>query len=130
MDSEWSAKGYLLGAKTFTGLFSWFTNPDILPAINLLNEWGLTLLGISLLLGLFVRLSSYLGVFVMAMYYFPSLSFPYAGAHYFLVDEHVVFIICLLLFAEVRAGRYVGLDEWFSKTRFCSKYKTLCEWLG
>ncbi|MCR4278641.1 MAG: DoxX family membrane protein [bacterium] len=130
LNPEWSSEGFLKSAKTFSGMYAWFASGSMLPIINFMNEWGLTLLGISLLLGLFVRLSSYLGALLMALYYFPTLTFPFANTHYFLVDYHIIFIICLLLLAEVRAGRNIGLDEWFMKTRFCSKHKAFCEWLG
>lgn len=130
LNPEWSAEGYLKSAKTFSGLYAWFAGPSMLPAINFINEWGLTLLGISLLLGICVRLASYLGAVLMLLYYFPVMEFPYVNTHYFLVDYHVIFIICLLLLAEARAGRYIGLDEWLSKTRFCSKRKSVCAWLG
>lgn len=130
LDPEWSAQGYLKSAKTFSALYTWFAGPDILPVVNFINEWGLTLLGISLILGLCVRLSSFLGVALMAMYYFPILSFPYVDEHYFLIDTHVIFALVLLLLAQMRAGRVFGLDAWLSKTRFCKTHKRLCHWLG
>ena len=68
LDSTWSAAGYIGGAKTFAGFYQLFLNPTILPIINFLNAWGLTILGLSLVLGLFVRLSSLLGIGLMLLY--------------------------------------------------------------
>ena len=99
MNPEWSAKGYLLGAKTLTGLFGWLANSDILPIVNLLNEWGLTLIGVSLILGIWVRASAMLGSVLMLMYYIPVLEFPYAGSHAYIIDEHIIYAIILILFA-------------------------------
>ena len=110
LNPQWSAAGYLTAAKTFPTLFQWFASPEILPVINLINEWGLTFLGVSLILGIFVRFSSLLGAALMLLYYFPVLEFPYV-AHSWLVDEHIIYALALLFFAAVRAGRVWGLDS-------------------
>ena len=112
LDPGWSAAGYLKSAKTFVGFYQWLAQPDIIPFINFINEWGLTLLGVSLILGIFVRLSSLLGVLLMLLYYIPVLSFPYVG-HGYIVDEHVIYALVLLFFAASRAGRIWGLDALF-----------------
>src|SRR6185503_4884183 len=51
LDPTWSAAGYLGGAKVLGGFYHWLTGPGILPTVNFMNEWGLTLLGVSLILG-------------------------------------------------------------------------------
>ncbi len=87
---NWSAAFYFKDAQTFAGLYKLFLNPNILPIVNFLNEWGLTLLGIALILGIFVRLSSILGIMLMILYYLPILKIPYPNAHSFIVDEHII----------------------------------------
>ena len=109
LNPNWSAAGYLQGAKTFAVFYQWLAGPSIVPFINFVNEWGLTLLGASLILGIFVRLSSMLGVLLMLLYYIPALSFPYVE-HGYIVDEHIIYALVLLFFAVVRAGRIWGLD--------------------
>lgn len=126
----WSAKGYLMGAKTFPAFYHWLASDGILPAINFLNVWGLTLIGISLIVGLFVRLSSLFGALMMVLYYFPVLNFPKIGTTAYLVDEHVVYALALLVFASARAGRTWGLDPWCANLPFCKKYPKLHAWLG
>lgn len=130
LDPEWSAAGYLTGAKTFTWFFQWFAQPEILPITNFVNEWGLTLLGISLMLGIFVRLSSIFGAALMLLYYFPILDFPYPNAHSFIVDDHIIYAFVLVFFAAVRAGRVWGLERWRSGLPICSKFPRIREWLG
>ncbi len=112
LDSEWSAAGYLGNAKTFSGLYDWFLNPGVLPLVNFINEWGLTLLGLSLIFGFWVRFSAPLGALLMLLYYFPILDFPYVGDHSFIVDEHIIYAVVLLYLAAVRAGRNWGIDSW------------------
>ena len=83
LNPAWSAEKFLQGAKTFPELFSWFASPGMLPITNFMNEWGLTLLGASLILGIFVRWSAPLGVLLMVLYYLPILKFPYIIFSYF-----------------------------------------------
>lgn len=124
LDPAWTAKGYLMGAKTFQGFYSWLASPQNIAWVNFLNEWGLTLIGISLILGLGARLSSILGVLLMLLYYFPVLEFPKVE-HGFIVDEHIIYAALLLSFAAVRAGRYYGLDNWCASLPICRRYPRL-----
>ena len=130
LNPEWSAAGYLKSAKTFVGFYQWLASPGVLPIINFLNEWGLTILGVSLILGIGVRLSSILGTALMLLYYFPVLDFSYPNPHSYLVDEHIIYALVLLLFASFRAGRIWGLENWCSNLPICSKFPRLRKWLG
>lgn len=124
LDPAWTAAGYLANAKTFPGFYGWFASPANIDWVNFLNEWGLTLIGISLILGLGVRLSSILGALLMLLYYFPVLEFPKVE-HGFIVDDHLIYAVILLFFAAVRAGRYYGLDNWCANLPICRKYPRL-----
>lgn len=130
LDPNWSAAGYLTNAKTFSGFFAWFATPGILPVTNFVNEWGLTLLGVSLILGISVRLSSIFGAVLMLLYYFPILQGLYPNTHSFIVDEHIVYVLALLFFAAARVGRVWGLENWCSRLPICSKFPRLRAWLG
>lgn len=129
-DPNWSAAGYLQGAKTFTAFYHWFLQPEILPTVNFLNEWGLTLIGISLLLGVFVRLASISGAVLMLLYYFPALDGAYPNAHSFIIDEHLIYFAAFLLLAAFRAGRIFGLEKFCSNLPICSRFPKLRAWLG
>jgi thiosulfate dehydrogenase (quinone) large subunit len=109
LDPEWSAAGYLKGAKLLPELYLWFTSPGILPIVNFLNEWGLTLLGLSLILGIFVRFSAPLGAMLMLLYYIP-LGIIHPDAHSFIVDDHVIYGLLLIYLASINAGKVWGLD--------------------
>ena len=124
LNPQWSAEGYLKGAKAFTWFFQILLDPGVLPIINFMNKWGLTLLGISLILGLFVRFSSLLGVLLMALYYI-ALGFPYPNPHSYIVDEHIIYISILLFFAAIKAGRVFGLDS-----KRIHHHSGLRRWLG
>ena len=130
LNPAWSAQGYLKGAKTFPGFYQWLLQPDVLPIINFINEWGLTLLGVSLILGIGVRLSSIFGAVLMLLYYFPILDFPYPNPHSYVVDEHIVYALVLLLLAGLRAGRIWGLENWCTNLPICAKFPRLRKLLG
>lgn len=115
IDPKWSAAGFLGSAGTFPSFFQLLTKPDILPVVNFLNEWGLLLLGVSLILGIFVRFSSFLGAILMILYYFAHLKFPYPDANSFIVDDHIIYALVLLYFVAVRAGKTWGLDGFFRR---------------
>lgn len=110
LNPEWSAAGYIGSAKMFPEFFAYFLQPNILPLVNLANEWGLTLTGIALFVGIFVRLSAFLGVALMVLYYLAGLDFPYPDANSYIVDQHIIYIGALLVLAAFRAGRAWGLD--------------------
>lgn len=130
LDPNWSAAGYLKGAKTFTAFYQWLAQSGTIPLVNFVNEWGLTLLGISLILGIGVRLSSVLGAVLMMLYYFPVLQFPHPNAHAFIVDEHIIYVLVLVFFAATRAGRSYGLEGWCFQLPICSKFPKLRALLG
>lgn len=114
LNPEWSSAGYLGAAKTFPAFYHWLAGPGLLPITDFMNEWGLTLLGASLILGVFVRLSAPLGALMMILYYLAALDFPYPNPHSYLVDEHIIYALALLFLASIRAGRISGLDSKFT----------------
>ncbi len=116
LSGSWSAAGFLHGAKTFNSFYVFLAQPSLIGVVNFFNEWGLTLLGASLILGVFVRWSSILGAVLMILYYFASNAFP-AVPNGFIVDDHIIYALILVFFAAVGAGRHYGLDSILSKTR-------------
>lgn len=121
LNPSWSAAGYLGNAKTFPWLYEWLASPTVLPVTNFLNEWGLTLIGAALILGIAVRFSSILGAVMMFLYYLPTLDFPYPNAHALIVDEHIVYLFAFLVLAGFRAGHVWGLGAWCAKCPWVSK---------
>lgn len=129
LNTDWSSIKYLQNAKTFTGMYSWMAQPSILPYINSINEWGQILLGISLVLGIGMRLSTTLGAILMTLYYF-ALPFPHPNPQSFIVDEHVIYALIMIYLGAVRAGRIYGIETWCSKLPLCSKYPKLRKLIG
>ena len=110
-DSQWSALGYLQNANTFSGFYNWLASPFNIGWVNFLNEWGLTLIGLSLILGLWVRTASYFGILIMLLYYFPVLNFPFVGDHSFLIDEHIIYALSLWFIDQSGVGKILSLEN-------------------
>ncbi len=116
-DPSWTAAGFLAGAKSFTGFFALLAGPSLIGITNFLNAWGLTLLGLSLILGVLIHISAPLGMVLMALYYLAQIDFPYPDAHSYLVDEHIVYILALFILLKFRAGDYWGWRFLMKKDR-------------
>jgi thiosulfate dehydrogenase [quinone] large subunit len=110
LDPEWSAGGFLLNAipegNPFVGVWAVMAN-DWLWLIDPLNQWGLTLTGLALILGAFVRWSAFWGAVMMMFYWAASLPL----AHAILIDDHVVYALLLFGLGAFGAGRILGLDS-------------------
>lgn len=108
LDPKWSSAGYVKGAKILPQLYTFLLQPNILPVVDLLNKWGLTLIGISLFLGILTRISIPFAILLMILYYLPILQFPYPNPHSYIVDEHIIYISALLVLMTSRADRNWG----------------------
>lgn len=103
--SDWSASAYLLSAN---GPFAdWFHSLAGNGLIDTVNAWGMLLLGIALILGLCVRPAAILGAVLMVLYYLAHFVANTANG---LIDEHIILIAVLLLFAAGGAGHAFGLN--------------------
>jgi thiosulfate dehydrogenase [quinone] large subunit len=96
-----------------------------LAFVNLAIPFGELLIGLGLMVGALVRLASFFGAFLMAMFYFTN----HGWAHGFTNGD----LWGLLLFVTmivVGAGRVWGLDAYLEKTHFVQRNKWLRYLLG
>lgn len=111
LDPQWSAAGYINSAKTFPALYHWLASAQNIGWVNFVNEWGMTLIGIALITGIMLRLASYGGILMMALYYLVILKFPYVGDHSFIIDEHIIYILVLLTIASTSSKKLVSFER-------------------
>jgi len=108
----WSAMGYLKTSQWFAApLFHRIAEtPALLRACDLLNMWGLTLIGLALIAGVLIRSAAVSGIVLLAFYYIaqPPFLAPSAEGHYLLIDRNAVEAAALL--AVVLAPSF-GLGE-------------------
>ncbi len=120
---DWSSFGYLMDSKgIFADVFKYMaTHKDILQAVDLLNIWGLVLIGAGMILGLFTRLSVSCGILLLSLYYLshPPLAglqyiFPQEGS-YLIVNKTLIEIIALCLLLAFPNSHIAGIDRFFQK---------------
>ena len=75
--------------------------------VDQLNIWGLTLIGLALILGLMIRPAAFFGAIMMVLYYFAQ--FVENTAHGF-IDQHVMLIVVFIFFMAGGVGHVFGLD--------------------
>jgi thiosulfate dehydrogenase [quinone] large subunit len=115
----WSAKGFLLQARgPFAEVFRWMAaDPERLEMVNQLNMWGLTLIGLGLILGCFTRLAAASGMLVILLFYLCNppfvgyfYSIPTEGS-YLIVNKNLVELAALAVILVTGSGRAAGLDR-------------------
>jgi len=115
----WSSAGYLKQARgPFADLFRWLASqPNLLDNANLITMWGLTIVGLLLMLGLFTRLASVGGIGFMVLFYLASpplvgyfYSLPTEGS-YLIVNKNLVELCTLVVILVTGSGRFAGLDR-------------------
>src|SRR3990167_8229624 len=89
LDPSWTASRFLMGAQTFPEFYAWFAAPAQSWWVDPLNAWGITLVGVALILGVFVRPAALAVAALMVLYYFPHVAYPFVLEHGFIVEEHV-----------------------------------------
>jgi len=116
---SWSSAGYLKQARgPLAEQFRWLaTQPDMLANADLITMWGLTLVGLFLVLGLFTRLASLAGIVFIVMFYLATppfvgyfYSLPSEGS-YLIVNKNLVEIGALAVIFATGSGRFAGLDR-------------------
>ena len=119
MNPNWSSVGYLLDSEGFLREFylSLAGNPNTLAIVDFLNVWGLILIGLGLILGLFTRISTIAGVLLLTLYYLshpPCVGFRYAlpmEGSYLIVNKVLIEMVALTLLFVFPTGKRIGIDR-------------------
>ncbi|MBU2649573.1 MAG: DoxX family membrane protein [Bacteroidetes bacterium] len=121
LNPAWSGKSYLLDSKGFmSGFYEWIAgNNSLLMVSDFMNEWGLTLIGLSLILGIFTRISGIAGIILLLLYYlshpaWPGLEYlmPVDGS-YFIINKNIIEILALLVMLVFPTSHIIGLERIF-----------------
>ncbi len=115
----WSSYDYLSVSKwIFADFFQWMaSSPQILKLVDLLNIWGLILIGLGLFLGIFTRLSSILGIILLSLYYlanppFVGMDFGVpAEGHYLVVNKTLIELVTLFIFLMLPTRSLPGFER-------------------
>lgn len=117
--TSWSAAGYLRQARgPLAGFFKWLASePNLLANVDLVTMWGLTLVGLCLMLGLLTRLASLAGIAFILLFYLcnpPFVGYFYAiptEGSYLVVNKNLVELCALVVILVTGSGRFAGLDR-------------------
>lgn len=116
---SWSAAGYMMASRgPFADLFRWIANqPQLLDQANLVTMYGLTIVGLLLMLGLFTRLASLAGIGLILLFYLcnpPFVGYFYAApteGSYLIVNKNLVELFALVVIFLTGSGRFAGMDR-------------------
>ncbi len=121
----WTSAPYLQSARgLLAGLFHAIgASPSLLKAVDLINIWGLILVGLALVLGGLTRVASVAGICFLLLYYAAhppligtDLRMPVEG-HYLFVDKNLVELLALGIVLFFPSNLLPGLDRLFSRRR-------------
>ena len=115
----WSSAAYLLDSKwIFSGLAKAIVaNPTLLTISDYVNMWGLTLVGLSLMLGLLSRYGSLTGMTFICLYYLfapPLLGLEYGRpgeGSYLIVNKNLIEACALWVLYCFPTSHIIGLDR-------------------
>ena len=118
----WTSFSYLSTSNwLFANLFhDMAANPAVLKVVDMLNIWGLILIGLALFFGIFTRLASGFGILLLSLYYIAHPPFLAAGlatpteGQYLIVNKNLIEIFALTIFLILPANMVPGLDRLIS----------------
>lgn len=119
VNPNWSSYGYLLDSKGPLESFFLFlvSSPFLVKVIDLLNIYGLTLIGIGLIAGLFTRAALISGMVLLAFYYLShpplallSYSMPSEGS-YLIVNKTLIELFSMAVLLVFPTWHRIGMDR-------------------
>lgn len=119
LNPYWTAAGYLQAAQgPFADAFvALAADPAALGVVDVLNKWGLVLIGTALIIGFADRIAAFAGAVLLCLYYLanPPLlgvetSIPTEGSYLF-VNKVLIEMVALLVLLGFRTSHLVGLDR-------------------
>ncbi len=124
-DPNWTAAGYLKASTgPFAEIFKLMAGSQI---VDILNMYGLTLVGIAIILGMAVRFASFWAIVMLLLYYFSW--FEQNTIHGY-INYHIVYAFVFFIFMMIGIGRYIGLDKYLENLSIVQKYPKLKIFLG
>ena len=121
---DWTAAGFLSHLEG--PLADSFASLAGNVVVDYLNAYGLLLIGMALILGIFVRWSAFWGTVIMLLYFLAA----YPAEHSFIVEDHIVYAFVLIALAALGAGRVWGLDGIIEKSEFAKSNPWILKVLG
>ena len=125
LNPKWTSMGYLLDSKGwFSSLFNFMaSNKSLMTVIDLMNEWGLVLIGLGLIVGCFTRLACIGGITLLGLYclshpHFIGVEYmlPFEGS-YLYIDKNLIEMASLAVLYVFPTSKIFGLDGFIIKLK-------------
>jgi len=121
----WSSRSYLESSTgPFASVFRSLAESEaLLQVADFLNIWGLVLIGLCIFIGLFSKMSAYLGMILLFFYYisFPPFGDAYSAAYvdgnYWIVNRNLIEIVSLFILVVFPSSHITGLDRFIFKAK-------------
>lgn len=116
---SWSAAGYMKVSRgPLSAFFHWIASrPQLLDKADVITSYGLTIIGVLLILGLFTRVAASCGIGLVLLFYICNppfvgyfYSIPSEGS-YLIVNKNLVEVCALAVVLLTRSGLFAGLDR-------------------
>ncbi len=91
------------------------------PIVDIVFMAMLLFVGVSLMLGIFVKIGGYTGAVLMILIWTATL-FP---EHNPFIDEHVIYALVLIWLTRTNVTKQFGLGKWWQQLGFVKKYSWL-----
>lgn len=119
VNPDWSSVGFLLDSQgLFSKVFiSMASNPGLLRIIDLLNTWGLILVGLALILGVLNRVATWGGIALLALYFLshpPMVGFKFSApseGSYLWVNKNLIEMAALYVIYLFPTSHLIGIDR-------------------
>jgi len=120
---DWSSFGYLMDSKgPLAGIFhAMAAKANVVAVVDWLNKWGLTLIGLGLMLGFLTQLALFFGMLLLIMYYcsHPPLAsityvIPQEGS-YLWVNKTLIEVLTIAVLLAFPTGHIAGIDRFLTK---------------
>jgi thiosulfate dehydrogenase [quinone] large subunit len=123
LNPYWTSAGFLADAKwLFKGTFLRLAaDPGALGVVDALNAWGLTVIGLALMLGVLTRAATVAGMVLLLLYYVvapPFIGYAYAmpsEGSYLWVNKVLIELAALLVLLAFPTGAEFGLDRLWTR---------------
>jgi thiosulfate dehydrogenase [quinone] large subunit len=101
------------------------SDPTAMAVINVMVPWGQVAIGTALILGLFTRFASLMGVTMMALFFVAAWDFSHG-----IVNQHLVYAVLTGFLGYAAAGEIHGLDPYIERLRIVRQAPALRYVLG
>jgi len=118
IDPNWTAASFLANAKgPFASIFIAITeNSKLLTCVDFCNQWGLVLIGLSLIIGFLNRPACIAGIVLLLLYYLSNPPFigienPVAEGSYLIVNKNLIELFALWVLYMFPTEKIIGIGR-------------------